>query len=71
MWRGMPDAAVRAVEALRRTGVTLGCASDPLRYCPDAAVSRAAMASFIVRALDAAPSPPVAFLRRPAPSARR
>ena len=62
---GLPDEAVRAVEALRRAGVTLGCASDPLRYCPDAAVSRAAMASFIVRALDAAPSPPVAFLSRP------
>jgi len=33
-----------------REGITTGCAIDPLRYCPEAAVTRAAMAAFISRA---------------------
>lgn len=31
-------------------GITLGCATDPLRYCPAGLVSRAQMAAFLVRA---------------------
>ena len=38
------------IAAVARAGITKGCAPD--RYCPDQAVDRAQMASFLVRALD-------------------
>ena len=53
---GQPPAVVLAAEALYRVGVTIGCAEDPLRYCPDRTVTRAQMASFIVRALNIDPA---------------
>jgi hypothetical protein len=40
----------RAIDALRREEVTTGC-STPGSYCPGAAVTRAQMATFLVRAL--------------------
>ena len=40
------------VERLADLGVTAGCATDPLRFCPDKAVTRAQMATFLVRAFD-------------------
>ena len=46
------EADLAAVEGLFRSGVTYGCSSDPLRYCPDSPVTRGQMASFIVRALN-------------------
>ena len=39
------------VDALAAVGVTAGCKTDPLRYCPDKPVTRAQMATFLVRAL--------------------
>ena len=39
------------VEGLYEAGVTRGCGTGPLRYCPDRAVTRAQMASFIIRSL--------------------
>ena len=42
--------AWRYVESVYARGVTGGCATDPLRFCPDAAVSRAQMAVFLLRA---------------------
>jgi hypothetical protein len=33
-------------------GITSGCAVAPLRYCPDASVTRGQMAVFLVRAVD-------------------
>ena len=38
------------VEALADLGVTRGCVTEPLRFCPDESVTRAQMASFLVRA---------------------
>ena len=38
------------IDALAGTRITYGCATDPLRYCPDDPVTRAQMASFLVRA---------------------
>ena len=38
------------VSRLAGLGVTSGCASDPPRFCPDSFVTRAQMASFLVRA---------------------
>ena len=40
------------IDALAAAGITKGCDSDPLRFCPDQPVSRAQMASLLVRALD-------------------
>ena len=31
-----------------RAGIAVGCKTDPLRYCPDQAVTRAQMATFLV-----------------------
>ena len=38
------------VERLAELGITRGCASAPLRFCPNEAVTRDQMASFLVRA---------------------
>ena len=46
---------VRAVEGMYHTGVTKGCNTTPLNYCPDQPVTRAQMASFFVRAVNYAP----------------
>ena len=49
------------VERLAELEVTGGCASDPPRYCPDRAVSRAQTASFLVRAFGLEPAEPAGF----------
>ena len=54
--RGADSAVVRAVEGLYRAGVTRGCSTDPLNYCPGQPVTRAQMASYFVRAIDRAPA---------------
>ena len=47
-----------SIEALFASGVTVGCATEePLRFCPDDAVTRAQMASFLIRALTRLESP--------------
>jgi len=38
------------IEAIYREGITTGCDTSPLRYCPDAVVTRGEMAAFICRA---------------------
>jgi hypothetical protein len=38
------------IEALYADGITSGCDVNPLRYCPDAPVTRAQMAIFLLRA---------------------
>ena len=40
------------VERLAELEVTVGCATDPLRYCPDGNLTRAQVASWIARAFD-------------------
>ena len=40
------------IDALAAAGITTGCGTDPLRYCPDRSVTRAQMAAFLARALD-------------------
>jgi hypothetical protein len=42
---------IEEVEELYDLGVTLGCSTDPLQYCPDNEVTRAQMASFLARIL--------------------
>ena len=41
---------------LVENGITTGCATDPPRFCPSSSVTRAQMASFLVRALDLPPT---------------
>jgi hypothetical protein len=42
---------IEEVEELYTLGVTKGCATGPLRYCPTNQVTRAQMASFLARIL--------------------
>ena len=39
-----------AIQALAEAGITLGCAVNPARFCPEEPVTRAQMASFLQRA---------------------
>ena len=39
------------IDALAAAGITTGCKTDPLSYCPDDSVTRAQMATFLHRAL--------------------
>ena len=41
-----------SIDRLAATGVTQGCATGPLRFCPTVATSRAQMASFLARAIN-------------------
>ena len=51
---GLPDATVRAIEGIHAAGVTTGCATEPLRYCPHKKITRAQMATFLARAISPA-----------------
>ena len=49
------------VERLAELGVTAGCSTNPLRFCPDRSVNRAQMASFLARAFDLPSGPDPGF----------
>ena len=49
------------VERLAELEVTKGCKTEPLRFCPDRSVTRAQMATFLVRAFDLAAAEPAGF----------
>ena len=57
---GLDPAIVLAIEGMYGRGVTRGCTTDPLNYCPAKPVTRAQMASFFVRAIDLVPAAPAA-----------
>jgi hypothetical protein len=60
MFADVPDDhwAAKFIEQFYNDGITLGCATNPLRYCPDNHVTRQEMAVFIERALgNFAPTP--------------
>jgi predicted esterase len=42
--------------ALYHAGITAGCSTNPLKYCPEDAVTREQMAVFLIRALNEVPS---------------
>ncbi len=52
---------IRYVERLFDRKITIGCKLEPFQYCPDRPVTRAQMASFLVRALDLEPAPSAGF----------
>ena len=57
-----PDSTHAAgIDTLAAAGITVGCATEPLRYCPDSPVTRAQMATFLTRALDLPPAAPAGF----------
>ena len=49
------------VERMADLKITVGCSSDPPRYCPDGNVDRGQMASFLTRALDLPAAAPAGF----------
>ena len=46
------DPAAPWIEELYSLGLTSGCGTNPLRYCPTQGVTRAGMAAFLVRTFD-------------------
>ena len=50
------------VERLADLGISRGCGTVPLRFCPDAVVTRAQMATFLVRAFDIEEAPSSGFV---------
>ncbi len=54
-WAAYPD-------QLAHRNITTGCRTGPLRYCPEAPVTRAQMASFLVRAFDLPLAEPAGFV---------
>ena len=44
------------IDAIAAVRITVGCSTDPPLYCPDQPVTRAQMATFLVRALKLAPA---------------
>ena len=50
------------VERIADLEITEGCKREPLRYCPDELVTRARMATFLVRAFDLDPADPAGFV---------
>ena len=49
------------VERLADLRITFGCKANPLSFCPDETVTRARMASFLVRAFNLAEAPSAGF----------
>ena len=49
------------IERFAELGVTRGCKTDPLRYCADDTVTRAQMATFLVRAFGLEAAEPAGF----------
>ena len=49
------------VERLAELGITVGCATDPARYCPDEQVTRGQMATFLKRTYSLDPAVPSGF----------
>jgi hypothetical protein len=53
--------ALNYIESLYASGITGGCGTDPLIYCPDGSVTRAQMAVFLLRGIHgSAYTPPAA-----------
>ena len=49
------------MERLAELQITIGCKTEPLRFCPDQPVDRGQMASFLVRAYHLQPAEPAGF----------
>ena len=58
---GADNVHAASIDALAAAGITDGCGVEPFRFCPDQPVTRAQMATFLVRAFDLAPAEPAGF----------
>lgn len=52
--------AYSSIESLYKAGITSGCTTSPLTYCPDSTVTRAQMAVFLLRGMHGANYQPAA-----------
>ena len=50
----IPEVATRAIEGIYTAGLTKGCATSPLRYCPHQLITRAQTATMLTRAVQRA-----------------
>ena len=55
---GLSETAILAIEGIHNAGVTQGCETAPLRYCPNEEITRAQMASLLARAIQSAQKQP-------------
>ena len=55
---GLSETAILAIEGIHDAGVTQGCETAPLRYCPAEEITRAQIASLLARAIQNAPKQP-------------
>ena len=51
---GLPEATVQAIEGIHAAGLTQGCATGPLRYCPEDPITRGQAATMLARAIQRA-----------------
>ena len=51
---GLSEAAAGAIEGIHAAGLTRGCATGPLRYCPQRPITRGQTATMLVRAIQRA-----------------
>ena len=51
---GLSEAATAAIEGIHAAGLTRGCATGPLRYCPQRPITRGQTATMLVRAIQRA-----------------
>ena len=58
---GVPEVLWPYAGRLYSQGISAGCRTDPLRYCPGSPVTRGQMASFLVRAFDIEEAPATGF----------
>ena len=49
------------VELIAQLGITAGCGTNPLRYCPERPVTRAEMATFLTQTFNLGPGQPAGF----------
>ena len=56
-----------SIDTLFQRGVTVGCSTDPLRFCPEGNLTRAEMATFLLRAVNGTPVDPAGGLFADAP----
>ena len=68
-WADVPTDywARTSIDKLYENGITVGCSTDPLRFCPEGNLSRAEMATFLLRAVNGTPANPAGGLFADAP----
>ena len=68
-WADVPTDywARTSIDKLYENGITVGCSTDPLRFCPEGHLTRAEMATFLLRAVGGTPADPAVGVFADAP----